>query len=140
MDCLLCAGLVCNNAVVVEIPNDRDIEKALSGANVRNVCYPLLVRTFCHKVSIQQIWIAVQSFSLFHIPPSSHDRKQAIFIHDSKNSFGIAVNLLLFEPNMYSAVPIGLLAFSLALPDLLSQIQIFRRNIHPFHIAVIAAA
>ena len=140
MDRLLRTGLVCNNAVVIEISNDREIEEALSGTNVGNVRYPLLVWTLGSKVSVQQIRIAVQSFSVFHIPLPPYNGKQTVFIHNSEHSFGIAVYFVPFEPNVYSAVAIGLFALSLALPDLLGQRQIFWRYIHSFHIAVIPAA
>ena len=82
----------------------------------------------------------MQSFSVFHIPLPPHNGKQAVFIHNSEHSFGIAVDFVPLEPNVHSAVAVGLLAFSLALPDLLGQRQIFCRFIYSFHIAVIAAA
>lgn len=72
---LLCAGSVGNNAVVIKVTNDGQIEKALSGSDVRNICYPLLVRSLGCKVAIEQIRIAMKIFSVLYIPFSPDNRQ-----------------------------------------------------------------
>ena len=52
IDVLFRACFVCNNAVVIEITNNGEIEEALSGSDVRNICYPFLIGTLSRKVSI----------------------------------------------------------------------------------------
>ena len=47
---------------------------------------------------------------------------------------------LSFQPNVYSPVAIGALAFCLALTDLLGQRQILCRNLHSLCIPIVAAA
>ena len=69
---LLRAGLVSYNTVVIEITDDREIEEALSCADVRDIRYPLLVWPFGDKVSVQQVGITVQSFSVLYIPLSAN--------------------------------------------------------------------
>ena len=52
VDVLLGSGLVCNYTVVVLIANDREVQHTLLGEYVRNVCYPLLIRSFGGKISV----------------------------------------------------------------------------------------
>lgn len=96
IDVLLRAGLVSYNTVVIEITDDREIEEALSCADVRDIRYSLLVWPFGDKVSVQQVGITVQSFSVLYISLSANNRQQIIFIHYSKNCFGVAVRTIAF--------------------------------------------
>ena len=93
---LLRTGLVSYNTVVIEITDDREIEEALSCADVRDIRYSLLVWPFGDKVSVQQVGITVQSFSVLYISLSANNRQQIIFIHYSKNCFGVAVRTIAF--------------------------------------------
>ena len=140
VDCLFRSSLVGNNAVVIKITDDREVQESLSSANVRNVCYPLLVGTVRYKVPVEQIRIAVQRFTVLHIPFSSNNRQQAVFVHHPENSFRIVVYSMSLQPDMHSAITIGAPALSLAFADLLSQHQILCRNLHSFHIPIVAAA
>ena len=77
---LLCAGLVRNNAIVVEISDDRKIQESLSRLDVRNICHPLLIRSrspyilrlsslpFCEREKIpQQLIFHLQSLVLVFV-------------------------------------------------------------------------
>ena len=82
----------------------------------------------------------MDSFSVLHIPFSPNNRKQTVLIHHSENGFGIVMDSMSFQPDMYSSVTISTSAFSLAFADLLSQRQIFSRDFHPIDIPVVATA
>ena len=118
---LLRSRLVGNDAVVIEITDHREIKETLIGSNVRNIRYPLLVGAFCNEVPVEQIRIAVKCFAILHVPLSSNNRKQIVFVHYSKNCFGIAMNFASPQPDMYSAVAVSASAFGLAFTDLLGQ-------------------
>ena len=45
IDCLLCAGLVGNDTVIIKIPDHGKIQHALLCVVVRNICYPFAVRS-----------------------------------------------------------------------------------------------
>ena len=132
--------LVCNDAVVIEVADHREVKEALTGSYVRNICYPLLVRPLCDEVTVEKIRKTVESFPVLHIPPSPNDRKQTVLVHYSENGFRIVTDSVSFQPDMYSSVAIGAPAFNLALADLLGQREILCRCRHPLYIPIIAAA
>ena len=140
IDRLLCPHFVCDDAVVIEIADHREVKEALSGAYVRNVCYPLLVWPICCKIAIKKIGITMKCFSVLHIPPSPNNRQQTVFIHHFENSFGIVMYSMSVQPDMYSAVAIGTPALNLALADLLGQRQILCRQLYASHIPIVTAA
>ena len=139
-DCLLCTGLVGDNAVVIEVADHREVKEALSGTDVRNVCYPLLVGPIRSEVPVEQIRITVKRLSVLHIPLSPNSRKQTVLVHYFKDCFGIVMDSVPLQPYVHSPVAIGTLAFCLALTDLLGQRQIFCRVLHPLYIPIVAAA
>ena len=51
--------LVCNDTVVIEVADNRQIKKSLPCLDIGNIGYPLLIRSVCMKISIEKIWIAV---------------------------------------------------------------------------------
>ena len=59
-DRLLCTGFVCNNAVVIQITDDGQVQYTLRGVNIRNIRRPLQVRSVCVKVLIPKIPVFVQ--------------------------------------------------------------------------------
>ena len=140
IDRLFCSSLVSNNTVVIEVSDHREVKESLTGTNVRNVCYPLLVGTLCCEVAVEKIGITVKCFTVFHIPPSPNNREQTVFIHDSENRFRIVVYSVPLQPDLYSTVAIGTPALNLALADLLGQREIFCRYLHSLYIPIIAAA
>ena len=139
-DRLLRAGLVGNDAVVIKVTDDGEVEKPLPRADVGNVRYPLLVRSLCREISVEKIRITVQCLTILHIPFSSYDRQQIVFVHHFEDCFRIVMNALSFQPNMHSAVAIGVSAFTLALAYLLGQRKIPCRNLHPLYIPIVSAA
>ena len=107
VDCLLCAGLVGNDAVVIEISNHRQIQYALLCVNVSNICYPFAVWSIRMKLSVEQILILVDLLShLLPFPAAADFRKLTVFLHDAKDGFGIAVNASLFQHHPHPAVAI----------------------------------
>ena len=82
----------------------------------------------------------MECFSILHISFSPNNRKQTIFIHHSENGLRIMIDSLSFQPDMYPAVTVSVLAFVLALADLLGQRQILCRYLHSFYIPIITAA
>lgn len=75
VDVLLCAGLVGDNAVVVQIPNDRKVQRALLCLDVGYIGHPLLIGAIGMKVAIQQIRITVKLLSVIPIPLPPDFRK-----------------------------------------------------------------
>ena len=104
VDCLLCAGLIGNDAGVIEIPNHRQIQYALLCVNVRNIRYPFTVRSVCMKLSVEQILVLVDLLPhLLPFPAAADLREQIIFLHDSQHSFGIAEDIPAFQPQTHPA-------------------------------------
>ena len=91
IDVMLRAGLVSYDTVVIEITDDREIEEALSCAYVRDIRYPLLVWPFSDKVSVKQVGVTVQTFSVLHIALSANNRQQIVLIHHPKYRFRVAM-------------------------------------------------
>lgn len=58
-DCLAVAGLVSNNASVIQVTNHGQIENTFSGMNVRNVNDPLLIWMLCVELPIQSVIVLV---------------------------------------------------------------------------------
>lgn len=52
---LLCFGFVSDNGVVIESPDHGQVQYALFGVNVENVCCPFAVGSVCGKLPIEQI-------------------------------------------------------------------------------------
>ena len=49
---LLCAGLVSNDTVVVQVADDGQVQKALPCFDIRNIRYPLLIRPICVEIPV----------------------------------------------------------------------------------------
>ena len=118
IDVLLGSGFVGNNAVVVQISDNRQIQKALLGRDIRNVRNPFLVWSGSREVSVKQIGIAMQMFSVFAVFLSPSHRQQVIFLHNSEYRFGVVMDTVAFQPDMYSAVTVGFSTTLLAFPNL----------------------
>ena len=54
---MACGGFVGHNAVVVEVPDHRQIEDALAGLDVRDVCHPLGIGLVRMKLPAKQVFI-----------------------------------------------------------------------------------
>ena len=70
--------LVGGNAVVIEFADRREIQEALPALKARNICYPLPVWPIRSEITVEQVRIAVKSFSLFHISFSSNNRNRTM--------------------------------------------------------------
>ena len=73
------------------IHGNHEIEEALSCAYVRDIRYPLLVWPFGDKVSVQQVGITVQPFSVLHISFPANNGQQIVLIHYPKYRFRVAM-------------------------------------------------
>ena len=71
---LLCTGLVCDNTVVVQISDDRQVQYSLFGLDARDIRHPFLIWLFCAEISVQQIWIAMQLIAVIVVFLSSDHR------------------------------------------------------------------
>ena len=140
VDVLLCTSLVSNNTVVVEVANDRKIQYTLSCLDIRNICYPLLIGTLRMEISVEQIWVSVQIFSVIAVFPAPNLGKQIVFLHDAKHGLGILMYSLSFKPYMDSAVAIGTMTVLLAFSDLIGKRKIPCGRIHSFDIVIVAAS
>lgn len=63
--------LVRDNAVVVEGPGNGQIKDSFAGMDVRDICYPFLIGTFCPELPLQEIGITL--FSRVLLPLSRFD-------------------------------------------------------------------
>ena len=111
----------------------------MSSADVRNVRYPFLIRTFSGEISVQQIGVFVQTFPISYISFSSYNRQQIVLIHYSENGFRVVVDAFAFKPDTHSAVSICVPALCLTLSYFFSKGQIFGQGIHPADISVVTA-
>lgn len=59
IDELIFCGLVIDNAIVIQISDDRQVQETLNGFDLRYICYPLLIGAISSKLSIQRIRISV---------------------------------------------------------------------------------
>ena len=84
VDCLSGRGFVCHDAVVIQVSDHGQIEEALAGTDIRDVCHPLLIWLLCRKISVEQVLVLVHL--LFHLHPfsvSANLREKFIFLHNS---------------------------------------------------------
>ena len=96
---MLRSGLVSHNAVVIEVPDDGQVQYALLCVDVGDVCYPFPVGAVRMELPVQQILVLVEL--LPHLLPFSAAAdlcEQIIFLHDPQHCFWITENILLFQP------------------------------------------
>ena len=99
VDSLMCFCLVSHDAVFIEIPDHGQVQYSLLCMDVRDVCYPFAVRSVCAKISVQNVFILVDLLPhLLPFPAAADLRQQAMFLHDPQYSFGVAENVLCFQP------------------------------------------
>ena len=70
---LLSSGLICHNAIVIQIPDDRKIQYALLGVYVRNICCSLLIRSVGFEILLPKILVFVDVFRVFVVSAASDD-------------------------------------------------------------------
>ena len=106
--CLLCPGLVGHDAVVIEIPDHGQIQYALLCMDVGNIRYPFAVGPVRIELAVQQVFVfmyLLPQIDPFSAPPDL--REQPVFLHDTQDSLGIAVDALLLQHQPHPAVAIG---------------------------------
>ena len=140
IDILFSTRLVSNNTVVIEVANNRKVQYALSRLDVRYICYPFLIRALGVKISVEQIGVSMQMFTIIALFFATNDRKQIVFLHNSKNGLRILMDSLSFKPYMHSTVAVGAMAMLLTFPNLLGKWQIPRRNPHSLDIVIVATS
>ena len=109
--------------------------------DVRDVRHPFAVWFVCVKLSIQQILVFVEL--LPHLSPFSGTpnlRKQAIFLHDPQDGFGVVVDALPLQPQVHPAIAVGLKAFVLLLCNALGKGCVLLRPAQPTHKAIVSAS
>ena len=105
---LLGSGFVGNDAVVIEIPDHGQIQYALPGVDVGDVRYPFAVGPVRMELPVQQVLVPVYLLSyLLPFPPAADLRQQIIFLHDPQHGFGIAEDILPFQPQPHPPVAVG---------------------------------
>ena len=50
---LICSGFICNNAIIEQIPDHRQIEHTLPGMDIGDIRDLLVVGAVCLKLSVQ---------------------------------------------------------------------------------------
>ncbi|MDY3014072.1 MAG: hypothetical protein SOR61_02550, partial [Evtepia sp.] len=137
---LLCSGFVSDNGIVIEIPDYGQVQYALFGVNVENVCYPFAVGSVCVKLPIEQIFVLVNLLShLLPFPAPADFRQQIIFLHDPQYGFRIAENILAFQPQPHPPVSVGTVAAFLLLCDSFSKSCVLFRLAQTMDKIVVAA-
>ena len=86
--------------------------------DVGNIRYPFAVGPVRMEPAVQQVFVFM--YLLPHIDPFSAPpdlREQPVFLHDTQDSLGIAVDALLLQHQPHPAVAIGTKAAFLLLRD-----------------------
>ena len=94
IDVLFGTGFVCNNAIVIEVSNDRKILYTLPCVDVLNGRHPFLIGTFCVKISIEKIGVSMQIFSIIAVFLTANYGKQIVFLHNTYHLFLLIFFLL----------------------------------------------
>lgn len=80
------------------------------GVDVGDICDPFAVGSFCVEFSVQQIFILVYLlFQLFPLSAPADFRQQTVAFHKSEDGFGILVAAVLVQPELHSAIAVGIL-------------------------------
>ena len=134
--------LVRDNAVVAEIPDHGQIKDCSAGLDVRDICYPFLIGTFCPELPVQEIGITAQALHGLVVRPSaSNPREQVIIPHNTQDRLFIqADSPLLFQPNPDSPVSVSSMAGLMALTDHIRDARVLPGPVQILYIAVITAA
>ena len=79
--------------------------------DIRDICDPFAVRSFCVEIPIQQIFISVNLLSKLLLLPASADfRQQTVGFHNPENRFGIPGTTVFVQPKMHPAMAVCILA------------------------------
>ena len=86
---LVCCCFIRHNAVVIQITDHGQIQYALFGMNIRNVCYPFCIGIVCAKLTVKQVGVLVLLLSqLDPLPLATDFWQKTILFHHSQNRFG----------------------------------------------------
>ena len=139
--CLLSSGLVSHDAVVIEIPDHGQVQYALLGVDVGDVRYPFAVGPVRMELPVQQILVLVYLLShLLPFSPAADLGEQIIFLHDSQHGFGIAEDILAFQPQPHPPVAVGTEAAFPLLCDDLCKGGILLRLAQPMNESIVSAS
>ena len=71
----------------------------LLGVDIGDICYPFAVGPVRMKRPVEQIFVPVGLLPHpLPFPPAADLRQQIILLHDPQHCFGIAENILTFQP------------------------------------------
>lgn len=80
------------------------------GVDIGDICDPFAVGSFCVEFSVQQIFILVYLLpQLLSLSAPADFRQQAVAFHKSEDGFGILVAAVLVQPELHSAIAVGIL-------------------------------
>lgn len=134
-------GLAGCNAVIAEVPNHGTIQHPLFGVDIRDVRYPSAVGTVRMNISAEQILIFVKPLSHLRPFPAAADlRQQIILLHDPQYSFGIAENVLTFQPQPHLPIAVSLEAAFLLLCNAFCKSSLLLRPARAMDKGVAAAS
>ena len=110
--------------------------------DVRDICYPFLIGTFCPELPVQEIGITAQALHCLVVRPSAANlREQVIISHNTQDRLFIqADSLLLFQPNLDSPASGSSAAGLMALADHIRNVCVLPGPVQVLYIAVITAA
>lgn len=131
-----------DNAVVVESPGNGQIKDSFAGLDVRDICYPFLIGTFCPELPLQEIGIMTQTLHSLVVRSSAASlREQVIIPYNTQDRLFIqADSLLLFRPNLDSPISVSSAAGLMALVDHIRNVCVLPGPVQVLYIAVITAA
>ena len=105
---LLRCSFISYDAVVIEVPDHGQIQYALLGMDVGDVCYPFTVGPVRMELPVQQILVLVYLLPhLLPFPAAADLGQQIIFLHDPQHGFRIAEDILSFQPQPHPPVAVG---------------------------------
>ena len=106
--------------------------------DIRDICDPFAVRSFCVEIPIQQIFISVNLLSkLLPLPASAYLRQQSVCFHKSEDSFRIPVTAVFVQPQMHPAIAICIFAPLLLPGDLVYNRLIWVRTVQIVCVGVV---
>ena len=142
IDCLCGPRLVGNDTVVKQIPNDRQVKHALTGADIGDVRDPLMIGAISLKFSVQQVFILVKLLPhLSPFPAAADFRQKFIFLHNTQDGFWISVYFLCsFQPFPHTAIAVCPVTLLLLLTDDTGKFCVMCRLSQTFDIVVVTAA
>src|SRR5699024_8965547 len=109
--------------------------------DIRDICDPFAVRSFCVEIPIQQIFISVNLLNLLSkllpLPASAYFGQQSVCFHKSEDSFRISVTAVFVQPQMHPAIAVCIFAPLLLPGDLVYNRLIWVRTVQIVCVGVV---